>query len=140
MSSASATRKPPLTMCLIALIIFLVSVHSIAQALLTLGNPLASEFPGGVSLSSFGAYKATYNQPTLPYATQSPLRGKPAPSDAELTTRYEALRADRLAYNPDDAKRTLALIGFMLVIAVVLFVAHWRWLRRLTHVEVKEPA
>jgi hypothetical protein len=83
------------TICLIAVIIFLVSVHSIAEAVLTLGNPLASEFPGGASLSSFEAYKATYNEPNFPYASQSPAHGQTAPTDAELKRAMR--RCERIA-------------------------------------------
>lgn len=120
--------------CLIAVIIFLVTVRSIASALITLSDPLAQTSAYGQSLESFEAYKATINAPNTPYVTPvvAPGAGKTTPSDAVLRQRYEALRADRIASNTYQAKSDLTLNGLMLAIAIILFVLHWRWLRKLS--------
>jgi hypothetical protein len=123
------------TVCLIAVIVFLVSVRSVAQDFITLANPLQPEYGYGMqSLDSFEAYKATYDEPNDGYVNEngSSPREKPKPSEAELMTRYEALRAARISSNIYDAKKSLVLDGLLLVIAVVLFIVHWRWLRTLS--------
>jgi hypothetical protein len=123
------------TVCLIAVIVVLVSVRSIADDFITLANPLQPEYGyGAQSLGSFEAFKATYNEPTDGYVTEngSSPRENPKPSDAELMARYEALRAERISSNIYDAKKSLVLDGLLLVIAVVLFIVHWRWLRTLS--------
>jgi hypothetical protein len=53
-------------------------------------------------------------------------------SDAELPRRYDALRADRIERNTVSARRSLIVSTLSLLAAVVVFVAHWRWLQRLT--------
>jgi hypothetical protein len=123
------------TVCLIAVIVVLVSVRSIADDFITLANPLQAEYGyGAQSLDSFEAFKATYNEPTNGYVTEngSSPRENPKPSDAELMARYEALRAERISSNIYGAKKSLVLDGLLLVIAVVLFIVHWRWLRTLS--------
>ncbi len=123
------------TVCLIAVIVFLVSVQSIASALLSLHRPLASSDGYGMqSLDSFEAYKATFDEPSGPYVTEegAAVKKTPMPSDAELRARYEALRAERISSNIYDAQKDITLSGLMLVIAVVLFIVHWRWLRTLS--------
>jgi hypothetical protein len=79
-------------------------------------------------LDSFEAFKATYNQPNGGYVNEngSSPHENPKPSDAELMARYEALRAERISSNMYDAKKSLVLDGLLLVIAVVLFIVHWR--------------
>lgn len=94
------------TVCLIAVIVFLVSVQSIAGALISLRSPLASSNGYGMqSLDSFEAYKATYDEPSGPYVTEegAAVKKTPMPSDAKLRPRYEALRAERISSNIYDA-------------------------------------
>lgn len=119
--------------CLIAVVIFLITVRSIAGALITLSNPLAEPNGYGQSLDSFESYKATFNEPNGAYVSEPGVARteRPLPDDAVLRQRYEALRADRIASNIYQAKTDITLNGLMLVIAIVLFVLHWRWLRTL---------
>jgi hypothetical protein len=58
------------------------------------------------------------------------MAAEPRPSDAELRQSYEALRADRIASNRYEARRSLVTSTVLLVIALGLFAGHWRWLRR----------
>ena len=117
------------TVCLIALIIALTSISSILNAVLERGHPLQREFGYGASLTSFESYKATRR-------TQEPFvdRGAPQPdtaSDATLRQRYDALVADRIAMARYQTTKSLITSSIMLLVAVVLFGLHWRWLRRI---------
>jgi hypothetical protein len=47
-----------------------------------------------------------------------------------LRQRYEALRTDRITRNRYEAHRSLVTSTLLLLLALGLFVGHWRWLRR----------
>lgn len=116
--------------CLIAIVIFIVTVRGVAAALITMSDPLEAQTPYAQSLTSFEAYKASLDSGS-PYAgagTRPALSGQ---SDAQLRQRYEDLRAERLASTLYQAKTDLTLNGLLLVISIVLFAVHWRWLRNL---------
>ncbi len=115
------------TVCLIAVITGLISVAGSLNNAFDLSNPLAGERGSDVSLASFEAYKATRGRfsPATPDTT----------SETTLRARYEALRADRIAHRRFQAWKGLVTQIILLVIAVALFVTHWRWLRGLPEPE-----
>lgn len=117
------------TACLVALVVGIISVPMLLNAAFDRANPLQSESGYGVSLISFEAYQATYQRE----------RGGPpdaggAPSDstseATLRQRYDALVAERLAATRYRTSKTLFTSSILLLLAVGLFVFHWRWVRR----------
>ena len=119
--------------CLIALIMGLSGLKSVVESALTLSDPTYSSAApwsnwAEPSVSSFEAFRATYDRAREMRAR--PDQPPPQPiEEAELKRRYEALRADRTERNRVAAKRSLVINTFMLLIAVALFVLHWRWLR-----------
>jgi hypothetical protein len=126
------------TVCLIALITILVTLPNLIENLFRLGNPLQTHtgFPEP-SLSSFEAYKATYQRAQEPFSSRDqPATTRPQPTDAELRKAYEALRNDRIEHNRFEARRSLISEVLLLGLAVALFLGHWRWLRRLGDVTV----
>jgi hypothetical protein len=54
----------------------------------------------------------------------------PKPTDAELRTQFDALRADAITRNRLEARRELTESILMFVLAAALFAWHWRWVRR----------
>jgi len=119
------------TVCLIAVITGLISVAGSLNNAFDLSNPLAAERGSDVSLTSFEAYKATRGR-----FSPSDQRATPdTTSETTLRARYEALRADRIAHRRFQAWKGLVTQIVLLVIAVALFVTHWRWLRRLPEPE-----
>lgn len=50
--------------------------------------------------------------------------------DAALHAQYNGLVQDRIAHVRYNSSKTLVTSGLLLLIAVVLFGLHWRWLRR----------
>ena len=121
------------TVCLITLIWALVSATSIIGAALTLNAPLYRgdrEFgPFEPSVSSFESFRTTYDMSRrMGGEPRAQLDSVPEP---ELRRRFEALRADRLDRNTVEARRSLIVSALSLLIALVLFMLHWRWLRRL---------
>jgi hypothetical protein len=122
------------TVCLVALIVALLTIPPLVDNFFTLGNPAHGDtrFEFGASLGSFEAYKASQRQgPSLAEAVagREP-RAETSATDEELHKRYEALRADQIASNLFDARRSLVRSGLLLALAAGLFLSHWRWLRR----------
>ena len=120
--------------CVIAVITFLVNISGFVDATFDRANPLAGRNvygPYGGSLTSFEAFRATYDQ-------VRPTRVAPPPGDAaadtmtteQLRIRYEALREDRIVQTRFQAMQRMVKNGLLIALAIVLFWAHWGWLRR----------
>lgn len=117
--------------CLVALVTIIFTLPRFVDNIFRFSDPLQTE-GYEPALSSFEAYKATYQQ-SRGMAPRPPDTAAVAPpSDAELRQGYEALRADRLARGRFEARRSLVSQGLVLVLSLGLFVGHWRWLRGLT--------
>jgi hypothetical protein len=115
------------TVCLVAVVTFLLSARGVVDDLFTLSNPLRSSSRYGTSLTSFEAYAATQDMAPR----RAPGDSVTPPSDDELRRRYEALKEDQIAQSRFDATRGIVASLLMLLIAAGLFVWHWRWLRAL---------
>lgn len=115
------------TVCLVAVVTFLLSARGVVDDLFTLSNPLRSSSRYGTSLTSFEAYEATQDMAPR----RAPGDSVTPPSEDELRRRYEALKEDQIAQSRFDATRGIVAPLLMLLIAAGLFVWHWRWLRTL---------
>jgi len=116
--------------CLISVITFLVSVSNFASALIDRANPIqaANNRFGGPSLSSFEAFRATFERPTR---TAPANAGSDTLSTAEMRSRYEALRSDRIAQVNYTSTRTIVSFAMLMLVSIGFFVLHWRWVRAL---------
>jgi hypothetical protein len=121
------------TVCLIAVVVFLISTNSLLENAFALSNPLQARDAGfgfvEPSVSSFEAYRATYDR-------ERQMRSGPAGAavtdsvpEAVMRARYEVLRADRIERARFQAQRSLATSALSLILAIALFAIHWRWLR-----------
>jgi hypothetical protein len=132
MNSDRSTEKPNripqiygYTVCLIAVVAFLISINGIVDATFTLANPLHGQYGHVEGLTSFESYEASRVERVAPE------RNLPADT-ASLETRrrrFEALRADRIDANRLQAWRRLVGSGLTMLIAIALFAWHWSWLR-----------
>jgi hypothetical protein len=121
------------TVCLVALCWALVSTVSIVESTLTLSAPVYRSGPDyGIdpSVSSFESFRTTYDRSRRIMSMDSREAKLDSVPEPELRRRYEALRADRIERNTVSARRSLITSLFSLIVAVALFVWHWRWLRR----------
>ena len=118
------------TVCLVALIVALISLTAILNAMFERANPLQADRFGGVVLTSFDAYKATGSREPMPADPREATR-RDTVTDAALRQRYDALVADRIATTRYQTGKTLVTSGILLLVAIGLFVFHWRWVRRL---------
>lgn len=118
------------TVCLISLVIALITLSSILNAAFDRANPLQSESPFGASLTSFESYKATYRREQAVFDRAEGAKPDTL-SDASLRTRYDALVRDRIASTRYRTGKSITIGLIFLVLSVVLFLTHWRWVRRL---------
>ena len=123
------------TVCLIAVVMFITSTISLLENSLTLANPLQSreaEFGVEPSVSSFEAYRATYDRERQ-FGPPGASVNRDTVPEPVLRQRYAALRDDRIARTRFQAQRSLATSVLSLVLALALFAIHWRWLRSREH-------
>lgn len=112
------------TVCVIAVVTFLICATIVVNNIFDLANPIQATY--GTTVSSFEAYQA--EQRPAPASSQA----RPdTTSEATLRVRYEALRTDRIARVRFQAWKAIVTSGLLLIISVVLFVLHWRWMKRL---------
>lgn len=122
--------------CLVAVITVLICVATLVSAILDLGDPLHSGWtpPGSPSLASFDNYKADILKST-------PKEGEAAktyiPDDQTLRAMYEAAKNDKIQSVRHESNRTIVIDAILLVICIVLFATHWRWVRKLAKADIQ---
>jgi len=122
------------TVCLISLVVALITLSSILNAFFDRANPLQSDNPFGTSYSSFEGYKATYRREQAVFGRGQDAKPDTA-SEASLRARYDALVRDRIAATRYRTSKSITIGLIFLALAVVLFVTHWGWVRRLNGVQ-----
>jgi hypothetical protein len=128
------------TVCLIAVVVFLISTNSLLDNAFALSNPLQtreSEFGFEPSVTSFEAYRATYDRERQIRSGPGAAAVTDSVPEAVLRARYEVLRADRIERVRFQAQRALATSTLSLILAIALFAIHWRWLRARSDLEVR---
>ena len=119
------------TVCVIAVVTVLITASIIVNNVFDLANPIQAGYGFESSLSSFDAYQATYQRDQRAVVAGSANAVRPdTVSEATLRTRYEALRADRISRVRFNAWKAIVTSGLLLIISIVLFAVHWRWLKR----------
>lgn len=126
--------------CFIAVIVILISIKSVVNAAIDLSDPIRAENGGygrsGRPLSSFEIYKLEARREPNPRGTVPTPVGAAQParadslSDADLRKMYDAEREQVIGNVKFRSIRTLVGSLLLIVVAAVLFVIHWRWLRQ----------
>lgn len=131
--------------CFITVITMLISIKQVVDALIDLSDPIRAEGGGygrmGRPLTSFQVYKMAARRDPDPRRPTMTVPG-PAPAspttttaradtlpDAELQQMYQAEREEAIGNAKFRATRSLVGNSLLIVLAAVLFVVHWRWLR-----------
>lgn len=122
--------------CFITVIVMLISIKSVVDAVIDLSDPIRADAGAygrsGRSLSSFELYKLDAQRDPRPPAPVGVTPSK-APtenlSDADLRRLYEAEREQAIGNVKFRAMRTLIGSGLFIIVALILFLVHWRWLR-----------
>jgi hypothetical protein len=129
--------------CFITVIVMLISIKSVVDAVIDLSDPIRAEGGGygrmGRPLSNFEIYKlearrepnprSPVPQPVSVGQTQT-TRMADTLTDAELRRMYDAEREQAIGSAKFRATRSLVGNLLLIVLAAVLFVIHWRWLKQ----------
>jgi hypothetical protein len=132
--------------CFITVIVILISIKSVVDAVIDLSDPIRADAGAygrsGRSLSSFELYKLdAQRDPRAPM----PVGAAPTKvqtdnlSDTDLRRLYEAEREQAIGNVKFRAMRTLIGSGLLIIVALILFVVHWRWLRERDVVAATTP-
>jgi hypothetical protein len=139
--------------CFITVIVMLIAIKAVVDSAFDLSDPIRAEtnrFARDTpALTSFELYKIqSRRSPTFSstdggmIATRGGIAPMPATtttstkaaadtvSDAELRRRYDAEREGVIGNTRFSATRSLVGNFLLIVLAAVLFVVHWRWLKK----------
>jgi hypothetical protein len=132
--------------CFITVITMLISIKQVVDALIDLSDPIRAEGGGygrmGRPLTNFEVYKMAARRepdPRRPMSTiPAPVTSTPVQttamadtlSDVELRRMYQAEREEAIGNAKFRATRSLVGNLLLIVLAAVLFVVHWRWLKQ----------
>jgi len=115
--------------CLVAVITFLVSVTGLVNSVADLGDPLHSGYTpqGSPSLASYENYKMDVLK-----SGQADAAGSKAgftPDETALKAMYESAKSDKIQKVRHESNKAIMISTIMILISVVLFVTHWRWMQ-----------
>ena len=126
--------------CFITVVVMLFSIKGVVDALIDLSDPIRAEGGGygrmGHPLTNFEVYKMAVRREPGPRGTvpapamQTQAVAADSLSDADLRRMYDAEREDATASAKFRATRSLVGNSLLIVLAAVLFVVHWRWLKQ----------
>ena len=122
------------TVCLVAVIAFLICVANIIPATMDLSDPMhaGSSYvpPGTPSLASFDNYKMDILKSSSKENGQAALNY--IPDDKTLKSMYDAAVSDKILSANHSSMRTIVVSGLIIAICIVLFTVHWIWMRKLS--------
>jgi hypothetical protein len=118
--------------CLVAVITFLISISTLINAILDLGDPIhAGWTPAGApSLASFENYKMDI----LKSAQTGDGSGQAAyiPDEKTLQTMFEAAKNEKIQSSRQMSIKNIMVGGVLMIICTILFITHWRWMQKIT--------
>jgi hypothetical protein len=128
--------------CFITVIVMLIAIKQVVDAAFDLSDPIRADGGGygrtGRPLTNFELYKMEarrqtggrdQNGPMPPAVAPSKTSADTMSSDAELRKLYDAEREAAIGNARFRAIRSLVGNILLIVLAGVLFVIHWRWLK-----------
>ena len=130
--------------CLICIITLLISSGQVVNALFDLADPIRSNrgwHGSGLPITSYSAYRRAHLErqagmsargparTTIPTSAEQPAT-PPAPSDAELRQMYQDDRDEHIGSVRYQSMKSLITSLLLSILAGVLFLVHWKWLRR----------
>jgi hypothetical protein len=116
--------------CLIAVITILISAGSLINAVFDLNRPQEIVEPYGPDGSTFESYRLSKLREAAEVRDKTGNQSV-IPSDSTLRRMYTTERQSRVAYAHWQSLKSIVTSALMIVIALILFIIHWRWLRTL---------
>ena len=128
--------------CLITVIVMLLGIKQVIDAAFDLSDPIRAEGGRygsmGGPLTNFDVYRVSVRRQMAmrQYSGPAPAGVAQPPadtiSDAEMRRLYDAEREAAIGNVHFRASRSLVGNFLLIILAAVLFVVHWRWLKRRT--------
>jgi len=117
------------TICLVSVITFLISVTTLVNAIIDLGDPIQAGWtqPGSPSLASFENYKMDL----LKASKQGDDKATYLPNDSTFRAMYLAAKDDKIKSIQHQSYRYMMIDSFLIVICLLLFITHWIWMKKL---------
>jgi hypothetical protein len=117
--------------CLVAVITFLISVTTLVNAIIDLGDPLHSGYtpPGSPSLASFENYKMDMLKTT--HQGDASTTTSYIPDDETLRAMFEAAKNDKIQSTRHESTKDMMIGSMLMVICIILFITHWRWMQKI---------
>lgn len=115
------------TVCVIAVITFIITLTSLITAILNLSDPLYAGYGDYSHLSSYENYKVEAMSAIAEDAAY-------IPDEATLRSMYDAALKDTISRSMHVIRRDLTVSSIILVLSIVLFTIHWMWMRRLSRI------
>lgn len=115
--------------CLVAVIALLISITSLINAVLDLGDPVHAGYTpaGSPSLASYDNYKLD----VMRSFQQQSGKENYVPTDDELKRMYEAALKDKIRGVEHNANKSIIISSIIIGLCMMLFFTHWRWLNRM---------
>lgn len=118
--------------CLVAVIAFLISITQLVNSMIDLTDPIHAGWnqAGAPSLASYENYKLDI----LKSANKGDESATAAyvPDEVTLKAMYQAAVDDKIQLEKHRAYRAIILNGLLVLICILLFVTHWRWMKKLS--------
>lgn len=117
--------------CLIAVITFLIAITAFVNAIIDCGDPIHSGFTpqGSPSLASFENYKADMLRSNQGAAEKN--NAAYTPDDQTLKAMYASARNEKIQSSQHQNTKNILISSIVLLICLVLFFTHWRWMRKM---------
>jgi len=134
--------------CLICVVVFLIALAGIIGSAFDLTDPIrvqargSATFGPSLPLTSFKAYSAAARRQAANAPISRSSNGTEMPqtliefSDEALRQNFNSEREDRIGTVRFNAMRQLVTSIVFVILTAVLFLLHWRWLRRADTLEV----
>lgn len=125
------------TVCVVAIVTVLICVSALVSAVLDLGDPLHAGWtpPGAPSLASFDNYRADILK-SAPKEAEAAKIGYVL-DEQTLRAMYEAAKNDKIQNVRHESNRSITISTILIVICTVLFVVHWRWVKKLAKADIQ---
>ncbi len=117
--------------CLVAVITFLISITTLVNAIIDLGDPIHSGWTpqGSPSLASYENYKLDILKSSGKESEN--MKAGYIPDEQTLRAMYEAAKNDKILSERHQANKSILISSLVLIICGILFFTHWRWMHKL---------
>lgn len=121
------------TVCLVSIITFLISISTLVNALLNLGDPLHSGYTpaGSPSLASYENYKMDMLKTSQ--KGDETTKATYVPDDTTLRAMYESAKDDKIQQVNHNSNASIIVCSLLIIICTLLFITHWRWMRNINN-------